>query len=623
VAHFKSPSIALVSPPWPLYTRPSIQIGSLKAFVRSRFPAVGVTAHPLYLRVAASIGYRVYHAVSERTWPAESVGAALLFPERAELLARLFRRESTGVRALKGVDFDTLTAQVMATMEAWVDSVAWEGVRLVGFSSVLCQLTACLYLARRLKEAHPHLTTVIGGPALSPHSASAALDLFPHLDAVVVGEGELPLAHLVQHHVLEGRSLADIPPTGGIFARGRRPPTAADDRFYQLENLDRLPLPDYDDYFALLSGLAPDQRFFPTLPVEFSRGCWWKRSAGSGSGCRFCNLNLQWRGYRSKSARRAVAEVEQLTTRYRVLSVAVVDNVLPKTETAEILRGLAGLQRDLSLFAELRATTPAEELAWMRAAGLRRVQVGIEALSTRLLRKLHKGTTAIQNLEIMKRCEQLGIVNLANLILNFPASDAEDVRATLHAIEFARTYRPPKPVAFWLGLGSSVWSDPGAYGLERVGNHPNWAHLFPPAVFRRLPLVVQSARGGGTAQERLWRPVRAALRAWSRSYDALQRGPDPDPILSCRDGGEFLILRERRRDGDAATHRLDGTSRAIYLYCDHRRSFRHIAARFPAVSADRIAAFLKSMVALRLMFAENDQFLSLAVPVRSPAPGVS
>jgi ribosomal peptide maturation radical SAM protein 1 len=621
MARRESPSIALVSPPWPLYTRPSIQLGTLKAFVASRFPEVGVAAHPLYLRVAESIGYRVYHAVSERTWPAESVAGALLFPERADGLARLFRRESSGAAVLHGVDFAALTAQVRAAMDQWLASVAWGNVRLVGFSSVLCQLTACLYLIRRLKQAHPHLTTVIGGPALSPHSAPAALELFPELDAAVVGEGELPLAHLVQHHVVDGRGLAELPPAAGIVTRETSLAPAAYDRFYQMENLDHLPLPDYSDYFALLSGFPAAKRFFPTLPVEFSRGCWWKRSGSPDAGCRFCNLNLQWRGYRSKSAGRAIAEVEELTARHRVLSVAVVDNVLPKTETADILRGLAGLNRDLALFAELRATTPPGELAGMRSAGLHRVQVGIEALSTRLLRKLHKGTTAIQNLEIMKRCEQLGLVNLSNLILQFPSSDAEDVRATLHAIAFARAYRPPKPVVFWLGMGSPVWSDPAAYGLARVRNHPHWARIFPPAIARRWPMVVQSASGGTSAQKRLWQPVRAALRAWTRDYDALQRGADPDPILSVRDGGDFLILRERFRNGQTATHRLEGTSRAIYLYCDRHRPLQRIVHRFPSVSADRVSAFLRTMTDLRLMFADGGQFLSLAVPVRRDHPG--
>ena len=109
--------IALISPPWPLYTRPSIQIGALKAFVRSRFPAVEVSAHHVYLRVAEAIGYKQYHAISERTWLAESVFAALLYPDRAETIARLFRREASGNPELRGMDFARLAARVEAVTE--------------------------------------------------------------------------------------------------------------------------------------------------------------------------------------------------------------------------------------------------------------------------------------------------------------------------------------------------------------------------------------------------------------------------------------------------------------------------------------------------------------------------
>ena len=47
----------------------------------------------------------------------------------------------------------------------------------------------------------------------------------------------------------------------------------------------------------------------------------------------------------------------------------------------------------------------------MRSAGMTEVQVGIESLSSKLLKKMSKGTTAIQNLEIMKNCEALGLQN--------------------------------------------------------------------------------------------------------------------------------------------------------------------------------------------------------------------
>jgi ribosomal peptide maturation radical SAM protein 1 len=610
--------IALLSPPWPLYTRPSIQLGALKAIIRSRFPEVGVAAHHAYLNIAASIGYPLYHGISERTWIAETVYGALLYPERRAAMAQLFRSEAAGNRLLRQTDFVQLVAQVQAATDQWLSAVDWRPFRLAGVSSVLCQLTAGLYFIRRLRELRPDLTLVAGGAAFNHRSAAAALALFPEIDAVVCGEGELPLCHLVQHHVLEGLPLAEIPPANGIVRRGAPAEGEQARDFYQLENLDHLPVPDFDDYFKTLSGLDPAQRFFPTLPVEASRGCWWQResTAGEGGGCEFCNLNLQWKGYRSKSAGRVVSEIDRLTRHHRLLGLAVMDNVLPRESTAELLRGLAALNRDLSIFAEIRATTPLSELRLMRAAGMRRVQVGIEALSTRLLRKLHKGTTAIQNLEIMKHCEALGIANLSNLILHFPGSDEDDVAETLRAMEFAGAFRPPKPVAFWLGLGSPAWHHAEAHGLHKVGNHPHWARIFPQRIFRRLPFMIQAYQGGAARQRRLWQPVRDRLRTWARSYEGLHRGTPDEPILAYRDGGDFMIIRERRPGGDAGTHRLEGTSRRIYLFCNQHRSRRRILATFSDPPADRITAFLAMMTAQKLMFSEDDRFLSLAVPVR-------
>jgi hypothetical protein len=298
--------------------------------------------------------------------------------------------------------------------------------------------------------------------------------------------------------------------------------------------------------------------------------------------------------------------------------MAIVDNVLPKQSSGDILRGIAGLRRDMDLFAEIRATTPRAELELMRAAGMRKVQVGIEALSTRLLRKLRKGATAIQNLEIMKHCEALGIVNLSNLILYFPLSDARDVEETLRAMEFARAFRPPKPVGFWLGLGSPVARNPSAYGIRAVANHPNWARIFPPTVFRGLPLIVQSYRQAAASQRQLWKPVRAGLKAWTASYECLQRSSQPEPLLSYRDGGDFMMIRERRLGDDSANHRLERTSRAIYLLCGHHQPLQQIIERFSSVPSDKITSFLQKMTSERLMFAEDDRFLSLAIPVRNP-----
>ena len=608
--------IVLVSTPWPLYSRPSIQLGALKAYLTDQFPGLKVQALHLYLKVAEAIGYKLYQAISERTWLAESVYGALLFPERKKEIEKIFFQEARGKTDLGKVAFDVLGTEITEVSDSLIRAVDWTSCMLVGFSVCLCQLTSSLYFIRRIKQSFPQLPIVVGGSAFAEDMIPGLLETFPEVDFVINGEGELPLSGLVRH-MKHFRGDSNFPPIPGVITR-KSVKTKAPVTFHQLENLNSLPPPNYDDYFYLLKTLDPEKTFFPTLCAEVSRGCWWRstRSPLTDKGCTFCNLNLQWNGYRSKGVSQLVSEVDHLTTKYKSLSVAFMDNLLPLRQSREIFLQLGELEKDLRLFAEIRATTPREVLDAMWRAGMHEVQIGIEALSTRLLEKLNKGTTAIQNLEIMKHCEELGISNISNLILHFPGSDAEDVAETLRALEFALPFRPLRFVHFWLGLGSPVWQHPQAFGLKAVFNHPNYRVLFPPDVCRSMRCMIQSYRGDLGYQRKLWQPVKKKLRAWKKDYNELHRGPSISPILSFRDGRDFLIIRQRRLGQEPMTHRLVGTSRAIYLFCQTHRSLKRIVARFPNAGEDKIAPFLKMMVDKQLMFEENGRYLSLAVPVR-------
>jgi hypothetical protein len=248
---------------------------------------------------------------------------------------------------------------------------------------------------------------------------------------------------------------------------------------------------------------------------------------------------------------------------------------------------------------------------------MREVQVGIEALCTRLLKKIRKGTSAIQNLEIMKNCESPWLPDLnSNIILEFPGSEQMDVEETLANLEFALPFRPLKGIPFWLGYGSPVWQDPKSYGLKRVHNHPLYATLFPPDIFQRLKLIIQGYHGGLRHQQRLWRPVKKRLEDWKTAYAQLHQNPGSDPILSYQDGGNFLIIRQRRYGADDKTHRLKGTSRKIYLFCEKNRSISRILENFPGFGEEKVRPFLSMMVDKRLMFQEGERYLSLAVPIR-------
>jgi ribosomal peptide maturation radical SAM protein 1 len=610
--------IALISTPWPLYSRPSIQLGTLKAFLKTRISDLQTDVFHFYLSLAQAIGYSLYHEISERTWLAESVYAALLYPQQAKRAADLFRKESAGNSILQTLRFSGLTTRVKKATDAFLKCQNWGAFGLLGFSISFCQLTSALYMIRWIKKKFPNLMIVVGGSSTSGQAAHGFLKKFPEIDVVVSGEGEIPLNQIIEHR-RKAPTDFDFAKIQGVATRQTDTENISQTASLQMETLNELPAPDYDDYFDLLKTFDARTNFFPTLPVEISRGCWWKRTVASGklSGCAFCNLNLQWHGYRHKSPSQVVSEIDELTGRYQTLSAAITDNVLPRTGSVEIFKQIGQLNKDLRLFGEVRATTPWLELKVMRDCGMQKVQIGIEALSSRLLKKLHKGTRAIQNLEIMKNCEALGIENISNLILRFPGSDGQDVTETLKVLEFAMPFYPLKAVNFWLGMGSPVWQNPKKFGVKAVFNHPNWFALFPEAVCRTVPFMIQAYRGDLTYQKRIWKPVKKKIAEWQKQYAEIHNGPEHLPILSFQDGRDFIIIRQRCFQAKPAAHRLVGVSRLIYLFCQKHRSIKTILTKFPTIPDDKILKFLKMMVDKKLMFAEENKYLSLAAPVRS------
>ena len=219
------------------------------------------------------------------------------------------------------------------------------------------------------------------------------------------------------------------------------------------------------------------------------------------------------------------------------------DNVLPLRKSTDHFAGIAALNKDLSIFCELRAGTPFSLLSQMREAGVDHVQVGVEALSSRLLQKLNKGTTAIQNIQIMRDLEELNIANGSNLMIHFPGSDEADVAETLFYLEFVSPFRPLKIVSFQLVKGSGVFQAPQAFGVRSVRNHPNYDILFPKSLCATVQFMQKSYRGDLNRQKRVWRPVKEKVLAWEKFYEA-EKKRSSLPLLGYRDGKGFLLIRQ-------------------------------------------------------------------------------
>ncbi len=587
--------------PWAIFNRPSIQLSSLKAYLKQQSSNLQVESNHPYLVAAEKIGLENYRVLSENSWAAEAIYYSLLFPERRNRAREVFQKSLDRSTLASLPDFDILTELLDVHMEEWLEQLDVNGCLLLGFTVCFSQLPATLLAAERVKKKYPHVPIVLGGSTCSPQIGSSLLNVFPDIDYIVNGEGEKPLLNLCQYLANER-----IHPGRNVQHRKNNSEKLSTmvplhEENDEIQDLNSLPFPDYDDYFQELHtyGLS----FIPSLPLEFSRGCWWNK-------CTFCNLNLQWCGYRSKSGTRVLQEVEQFTSRYRCLDFSFTDNSLPPGEADKFFTVAGQNDNDVHFFGEIRTLGNPETYYTYKMGGLNAVQVGIEAFSDSLLKRMNKGVTVMENIAAMKYASEAGIKLDGNLILEFPGSTEKEVEETLKVFDFVLPYRPLKGAGFFLGHGSPVRENPKEFGIKAVVQHPYNRLLFPGHILQNLEMLIQSYRGDRQFQHKIWKPVRNKIRQWADFH--AHRKSDRAP-LSYRQGKNFIIIRQEDPGGETLHHRLHGLSGKIYLACSMPASIKRLLEIFNSVTEEQLLNFLADLTQKRLLYCDEGSCIALAV----------
>ncbi len=586
--------VALVSMPWAIFNRPSIQLGSLKSYVERETTCTVDNYHP-YLLTARVTGTDTYNEIGLSGWGGEALFAPLLFPEKREDARNLFRESLKG-KIAPLPDFDHLVAGIEQSFMRWLTEIDLQQYSLIGFSVCFSQLFPSLYLAKQIKKQFADIPLVFGGSSCSGPLGESLIHNFPEIDYLIDGEGEGSLVDLC--HFLEGRSRT-LPKR----IAAQQPTPHADVPLTKLD-VNNLPIPDYSPYFKEIQQIIPTLPFIPVLPVEFSRGCWWNK-------CTFCNLNLQWQNYRFKQGNRMVEETLHLAKSHESLHFTFTDNALPPKEADQFFNALSENHCDFDFFAEIRGITDPEMLQRYNQGGLRTVQVGIEALSSSLLKKMAKGSTVIDNIAVMKMCSGCSIQLEGNLITDFPATTQQEIAETLTNLDFVLPFAPLQGATFFLGYGSPIYDQPGDFSIQAILPHPKNRKLFPEMHLKSLKMLINSYRGDRQLQHNLWQPVKQRISKWQDFHR--KRTDKQQHPLHYRDGSTFLIIRQELQSGSPLLHRLRGLSRNIYLFCESPVKIEDILTAFPRVTEKALTKFLDEMCSKRLMFQENDRALSLAI----------
>jgi ribosomal peptide maturation radical SAM protein 1 len=394
-----------------------------------------------------------------------------------------------------------------AIVDSWADSLLADRPRVLGFTSSFQQNTASLAIAKRIRMRASAAETLIvfGGANCEMEMGRALADNFSFIDHVVSGEGERTVVDIARAAYAESDGGGRLP----RFIHGAA-----------ITDLDTLPYPDFDDYFRAIGGTVLEGR--ASLAAESSRGCWW----GEKSHCTFCGLNGATMRYRSKAPARFLDEVRVQQRRYQTDRFAISDNIMSLDYLTTVMPALIDRRSQAKFFYETKANLKKEQLALMAAAGVCAIQPGIESFSTRVLKLMGKGTSLLQNVQLLKWCKEFGIEAFWGIIYGFPREPVEEY-ATLAELVSSLVHLPA-PAGSWpvrVDRFSPYWRSPEQYGLVNLRQSKGYDMVYaplPPEERKRLAYFFDHEHADGRRPWSYFAPAAAEIGRWR---EIRSRGP--------------------------------------------------------------------------------------------------
>lgn len=322
-------------------------------------------------------------------------------------------------------------------------------------------VTENIFLCNYIKDKY-NLPVFIGGP-----QATALDEKFinsSRCDAVVRYEGELTMLELLDYF-LDG--VGELSKINGIVYKSADSIYKNPDR-EPIENLDALPfindacklIPDYD---------------CGVLSIMTGRGCPFN--------CAFCHEGHHSKCVRMRSVKNVLEEIEQFLLNRKEVSTAYIyftDDTftLNLERVKELCNGLQKLReiKDFRWFCEGHIHTiyfHPEMLTYMVQAGMKRIQLGIESGTQKVLDAYRKGSTKEEIKFVVKKCVDADVEQIFGNIILCGAFFNRDVFE--NEKQFAKELLKIAPgrielgvVSYWPLPNTAITNNPDKYELEII-----------------------------------------------------------------------------------------------------------------------------------------------------------
>jgi radical SAM superfamily enzyme YgiQ (UPF0313 family) len=360
-----------------------------------------------------------------------------------------------------GYDVAVFDAMFAAGDEDFQEALARLQPRVVGFGVMATVRRAALRLAVLAKR---HGAVVIMGGADPSARCDAYLqfqqhDLYP-VDVVAVGESEATICELLPLFLgnrVDARrtDASELEQIQGLAYRSADGETVITPSRPLCQDVDDLPLPARDlvNWETYREAWRAHHGFF-SMSIMATRGCPFN--------CAWCQKIVFGRSYRPRSPESVAKEMRAIVDRYRPDQLRIVDDVLGIDRK--------WVQRWHDAVLELDAAIPFECLSrvdlldkelvrLLKEVGCKRVALGTESGSQRVLDAMSKGTTVEQIRQAAATCREAGIETYFYMMVGYPGEEWADLKLS------ARLLRETRPDAFSTTIAYPL---PGTTFYEQV-----------------------------------------------------------------------------------------------------------------------------------------------------------
>lgn len=452
-------------------------------------------------------------------------------------------------------------------------------VDMAGFTVKMYQWFTNKYVWSKLKDANPDIAIVVGGLD-TREEALAFMELHKEVDFAIWGEGEVPLKELATHYD-DRHSLSEVPHLvyrdNGSLLTTDVPSHTLTTRYFA----------DYTDYFERLKEY--DLHITPQVPIFGARSCQWNR-------CKFCSLNKE-AVYYERPVQEIVQEIEYQSKKYGVDSFLFLDSdIRRKTQKnfeellAALLESAARRKRPYDIWAEMSPTRLTRHCVEMMSKIKISVQIGFEALTDALLKKMDKMHGFAENVQALKFGNDYSMkMSGLNVLRNLPGLCEQDILESMKNLEFLRFFLKQQNLRvaeLFLYKRARYYKD-----IPPDEREKRWVIDSLYTEMERLGLIKEDHKWdffGFGAHNLMYHQL------WGQFADLLEKFQSRDIYyswLEFPDGSS--LMRERNQVIGDREYLFDEVETAILKFCDSIKRMQQVKDEFPHEDVETIVSQLR------------------------------